>query len=363
MTIKSKNKSIIDSKAMGADFCWSFGDGDAEACKLPRQDVRALFAEHGFDPMAIEDLDMSEALKRATCVHRGKDIIIKELKSPNKDTPRAFGIYVVRGVQGESGDNIECGARVRVRSATEAICLPPEGRQEIKECMDVGVDMVRLAHELCANVVNRDVSQAILSVGARLGWISRRRNKGGVYYLHLVEAERFAALLKGIQAMTATRHRDEQFIPHITEQYDRPLTVDSWSGAAKDHYEAQVGQLVKDLDRVFVDGKMRESTMVDRADECDRILKEANKYAIFMKAALPDLETRLKKIRAAFTKAIKDGSDSIEKDIKDIEKLIGTHEPKKAKEVKVAEPVKEEKPKKQRKAKLEDVDFDLNFAK
>lgn len=366
MTNKPKNE-YIDPKAMGADFCWSFGDGDAEACKLPREIVRDLFSSLGFNPALIDELDVSEAMKRAMGIaHRGKNIVIKELKSPHKDTPKAFGIYQVQGVQGESGDNIVCGARVRVHGARNqpVICLPPEGRDEIPECMKVGDDMVRIVTELTSNVLNRDLSQAILAVGGKLGWISRRKNKGGVYYLHRTDAERFATLLKGIQGMTAHMPRDAQFIPHITEQYDRPLTIDSWSGAALDHYEAKVGQLVKDLDRVFAEGNMREKTLLMRADECDDILKEANKYAMFLKGSLQPLEARLKKIRSTFQKAVAEGSEAIEKDLKAIEAMVGVYQPK-AKEAKSlkAEAAPTEGKKKGKKTKLAEEDFDLTFGK
>lgn len=349
--------NIIDSQAMGADFCWSFGDGDARACTLPREDVRAVFAENGFDPSLIEDMDAAEAIRRAkNVVPKTKHIKIIQMDRPNSDTPRAFGIYQVTPIEGESGDAIVCGARVRVHSGTSAICLPPADSDEIESCMDVGRKMVAIVADLCENVFNRDVSQALLAVGNKMGWLSRRRNKGGCYYLNRYSAERFAKLLKALERMTGASQRSSQFIPHITEQYNRPLTVESWSGAARDHYAAKVEDLVSNLDKLFVDGKMRDGTIEKNRDACDELLKEAISYKQFMKGQLNPLEDRLKAIKGAFSKALTEGNEAIESDLREIEKLVGIGITQKAPKP-VAKPVA-----KARKVELKVDDFNVEFA-
>lgn len=348
--------NIIDEQAMGADFCWSFGDGDARACMLPRTDVRAVFVENGFDAALIDDMDAAEALRRAEkVVSKSKHIKVIQMDRPDKDTPRAFGIYQVTPQDGEQGDDIICGARVRVQSGMSAICLPPADCNQIEACMDVGQSMVKIVAELCDNVFNRDVSQALLTIGGKMGWLSRRRNKGGCYYLNRQNAERFARLLKSLQRMTSSYPRESQFIPHITEQYDKPLTVASWSGAAQDHYAAKVEGLVKNLDRMFVDGKMRNGTMEKHRDECDTLLKEARSYKQFLAGQLAPLQVRLQAIQAAFSKALADGNESIESDLRQIEKLVGIGITKKVKPVTTNTVVKVDV------EKLTASDFDLEF--
>ncbi len=350
--------NIIDTQAMGADFCWSFGDGDARACMLPREDVRAVFAENGFDHTLIEDMDAAEAIRRAEkVVSKTKHIKIIQMDRPDRDTPRAFGIYQVTPKEGESGDDIVCGARVRVQSGTSAICLPPASSDEIEACMVVGRSMVTIVSELCDNVFNRDVSEALIAVGHQLGWLSRRRNKGGCYYLNRYSAERFAKLLKALERMTAMNPRSGQFVPHITEQYDRPLTVASWSGAAQDHYAAKVSGLVSDLDKLFIGGKMRDGTIAKNRDACDALLKEAISYKRFMQGQLNPLEDRLHAIRDAFSKALVEGNEAIESDLRDIEKLVGIGIPKKAAPVPPVPPVLP-KP-----GRLEADDFDVFVGK
>lgn len=315
----------IDKDAMGADFCWSFGNGDARACMLPRQDVRQVFSDCGFDPSLIETMDASEAIIRAArLMSTRKRIIVKQMERPNRDTPRAFGVYWLTPRDGESGDDIVCGARVRVDSGESAVCMPPTDRDEIPLCMQVGDEMVRIVDELIRNVFNRDVSQALLAVGTKLGWLNRRRNKGGVYYLNRHSAERFSALLMRLKRMTNTRDPDEQFIPHITEQYAKPMTIESWSGAARDHYTSKTKRLVSELDRMFKDGKMRDATITARANECDALLVEAQQYKSFMRGELIPLEIRLKKIQGAFAKALAEGNEAVADDIREVERMMTT---------------------------------------
>lgn len=346
--------NIIDAQAMGADFCWSFGDGDARACMLPRQDVRNVFSENGFDPTLIEDVDAAEAIQRAAkVVSNPKHIKIIQMERPNKDTPRAVGIYLVIPRDGESGDDIVCGARVRVATGYSVVCLPPEDRDNISACMDIGESMVTIVNQLVNNVFNRDVSQALLAIGNKMGWLSRRRNKGGCYYLNRNNAERFAKLLKSLARMTNGMARDSQFIPHITEQYDRPLTVDSWSGAARDHYTGKTEALVKDLDRLFKDGKMRDSTMEANRDKCDAILAEAMQYQQFMKGQLNPLQDRLTKIRSAFSKALAEGNEAIQSDLVAIQAMMGNRAP--------VQPAPVQPAPKTTKPPLREEDFDLTF--
>ena len=354
--------NIIDPQAMGADFCWSFGNGHASACMLPREDVRAVFVENGFDPALIEDMDASEAIRRAErVVPKSKHIKIIQMDRPDKDTPRAFGIYQVTPVEGESGDAVVCGARVRVHTASSAVCLPPASSDEIEACMDAGRAMVSIVSDLCDHVYNRDLSQALIAVGHSMGWLSRRRNKGGCYYLNRENAERFAKLLKALERMTNTNPRAGQFIPHITEQYDRPLTVESWSGAAKDHYEAKVKGLVGDLDKLFVGGKMRDGTITKNRDACDALLKEAATYKRFMRGQLGPLEARLTAIRGAFSKALLEGNEAIESDLREIEKLVGIGIAKKPETAAMSTTAIAAK--KSKAAKLKANDFDVEFGR
>lgn len=304
----------IDNSAIGIEVSWSFGFGDAEAVSLPRADVRAAITSNGFSGKLIEDLAPNTALRKGLLLVKGrsKTIVIQELRRPNKDTPMSVGIYQVQPETGESGDNVVCGARVRVQGdAIEA--LPPEGRDWIPECETVANELARMANNLLTNVVNRDISDALTSIGWEHAWITRRRNSGGVYFMPSgPSAERFVSLLQDIQALTAGSARQYQFVPQIMEVYAKPLTLSMWSHSARDQYDAQVDELVVQLKKVSADST-RESTLEKRADDCDRLIAQAESHRLFLQEHVEVLSVELRRVQAEFRKKLEEARGEAQK--------------------------------------------------
>lgn len=319
-TTKS-NKSIIDAAAIGIEVSWSFGKGDADAVRLPRDNVRALFTDNGFTDYVGPKSEI-EALKHAADIARpGRGFIIRQLARPRKDTPIAFGIYSVNTVTGESGDNVDCGARVRFDGG-KAVCLPPDGKAAERGCMVIGERMAAFSNDLFSYVLNKDISDALLQVGYELNWIGRRRNKGGVYFLlaragepEAQRSERFVNLLHALRDLSESTPKTEQFNPEIIEVYPRPLANEMIAGSAKASFEYEVERLSKELDRMLADGNMREGTMEKRADECDAILSRAEQYRSWLQESTDELAEKLNTIRdqfrAAFDAAVAGTSSSI----------------------------------------------------
>jgi hypothetical protein len=317
----TNNKSIIDTAAVGIEVSWSFGKGDADAVRLPRGDVRALFGANGFTDYVGPKSEI-EALKHAADIARpGRGCIIRQLARPRKDTPIAFGICVVNAVTGESGDDVDCGARVRFDGG-KAVCLPPEGKAAERGCMIIGERMADLANDLFSFVLNKDISDALLQVGYELNWIGRRRNKGGVYFLlaragapEAQRSERFVNLVHALRDLSERTPSTEKFNPEIIEVYPRPLANEMIAGSAKASFDHEVERLSKELDRMLVDGKMREGTMEKRADECDAILSRAEQYRSWLQESTDELAGKLSairdKFRAAFEAAVAGTSSSI----------------------------------------------------
>jgi uncharacterized protein YukE len=298
-------KKLIDEKAIGIEVSWSFGDGNAESVTLNRQVVKNLFIEKGFGDL-IEDVSPSDALVRAArLAPRVRDYKVVEFKRPNKDTPRSFGVYYVTTEEGESGDKFICGARVRIEN-DQAVYMYPEEGLENTSCMDIAAKMANTANKLSTQVINSDISSALLSIGhSQVFWISRRRNNGGVYYIPNGRlAESFVSLLRAIANLTSNELRGRQFIPQIVEQYPRPLTMETWEGAAQDDFEAKVDKLISDLTKMNDEGKMRESTINKRIDECDSIIDQAIEYRIFLKDKVEIISEQLKKIQTDFRKGL-----------------------------------------------------------
>ena len=311
--------TLIDPSAIGVELSWSFGNGDAEAVTMPRTTLAELLLKHGFDPKLVEDVSEDLALRKATHTVKGrsKTIVIQELRRPNRDTPRAFGIYRVTGREGESGDNVRMGARVRC-AAQHVVCLPPEGEDQHvfrdTDCERVGNELARIANSLIDNVINSGISGILVDIGwHQLGWISRRRNSGGVYFASTSdETERFVALLQDIALRSEERAVDKRhpdiyhFIPEVMEVYPKPLTMGMWKHSAQAQYEQQTDQLLKDLHKMQgKDGdKMRETTVQARADECDRLIKLAEGHRLFLEGAVDSITTALTEVRDGFQKRI-----------------------------------------------------------
>lgn len=298
---------LIDSDAIGVEVSWSFGNGDAEAVTISRENVRVLLAERGFDPALVDELNEDQALRKAAHAVKGrsKELVIQELRRPNKDTPRAFGVYQVIGRDGETGDDLTMRARARCE-AGRIRCLPPEGATgyEDERCRKVGEEIARIANSLLDNVVNRDISDLLTEIGwSELWWITRRRNSGGVYYVPAGQgAERFVELLHGLESVSKAMSDSPSrwFCPEVMEVYPKPLTMRLWSGAARNQYAAQVDKLMGELRAMRQDGKMGDRTMQARADECDRLMRAAEAHSEFLADAAAGIAAELAGIRDGF---------------------------------------------------------------
>lgn len=318
---------LIDPDAIGVEVSWSFGCGDADAVRLPRDVVINVLGECdlGGADLYIPEKDSGDALKHAAKICRpGKHHIVRELERPRKDTPRAIGVYKVAAVEGESGDDVTCGARVRCEP--RAVCLAPEGGAADDGCMRIGQRVADAANDLLDNAYNKDLSEMLLAIGDDLNWISRRRNKGGVYFVlarteyERMMAERFVRLLKGLEALSALEDC-EQFRAEIVEVYPKPLAMGTITEAARSSFEASIDRMTRELDRMTADGKMRETTIGRRADECDELIRRAEQYRFFLEGAVDKLAGRLGKIRDRFSAELSEAAESAKADINAIDDI------------------------------------------
>jgi hypothetical protein len=323
---EQKNETLIDTDAIGVEVSWSFGGGTADAVKVPRGRVNEALCQRGFD--SLPDKDESDALKHAARISRpGRAHIVRELARPNKDTPIAIGVYRVDEVEGEGGDEVGCGARVRFENGS-AVCLAPEGKLADPGCMDIGQRIAVTANELAHTAYNKDLSDHLLSVGYRLNWISRRQNKGGVYFLlarqNTVEsarAERFVALLRDLSNISRATRNSERFNCEAIEVYPKPLANETITGAAKSSFQAEVDRLAKELDRMLTAGNMRESTAGKRADECDEIIQRAEQYREWLKESTDVLAGRLTTIRDRFRSAFDKAAEGAQQELAAIDQI------------------------------------------
>lgn len=264
---------------LGAAVSWDFGDGDACAVMVPRTAVRRALAENGFDDKLIEDLDAGECIRRAKRLVPRSGHVVKEMPRHKKDSPIVVGIYKHEARDGEVGDEFPPGARVRVNSITgRAECFPPEGGSFIESCRERGEAMANIANEMLTNVINKDVSQALLRTVFSAGAFKERFNKGGTYYIPAGEqAQRFVQLLDDIAKLTAGNIFAERFHPHVTIQFAEPCTEASWRNSAAYSLEKELNGLMKDLTKIKKDG-MRTSSIEGRAEQLESLLGRAKMY-------------------------------------------------------------------------------------
>lgn len=322
---------------LGVEVSWSFGDGEARAVQLPRGAVVEVFHRHGFAYIdghgeALEQPDAADTLRKAKRLIRS-DVVVRQLQRPNRDTPLSLGVYRVDAVEGERGDNFVAGCRVRVDPYSgAAVALPPEGAAGDDLCMRRGEEMAKIANEWLHTVHNIDISNALCSIGAHLGWFTRRRNKGGVYYILAERCDAFIAVLDDLEALTEGQPDRHRFFPSVTEQYAAPNAVKAWKRESEHSLEERLRELKQDLARAET-GTMREGTMLARLDECDELVARAELYRGLLAKASDDIAARVRKVKESFNAAL--NADVNESLSQEIEKATEQKEEKRTKRTRV----------------------------
>lgn len=302
-------------KVLGAAVSWDFGDGDCDAVQLPRDNVRQAFADNGFDPALIIDPDPAECMRRSRAqFYKKGGHVVREIPKKHKDSPIVFGIYLRDAQEGEGGDKFLPGARMRVNHDTgRVVCLAPEGGDFIASCKEVGDRFTERANMLLNNVVNKDVSDALLRCAFQCGAFKERFNKGGTYYLPTSDnAKRFIRLLDALAALTQGKPFAEQFHPHVTVQFAEPCTEATWQNSAAYSMEKELQGLMKDLAKIKKDG-MRTSSIEARADQVKGLLDRAKMYASILGDVQKELVKGIKHAEQEYG-AVLNGSSGLQMD-------------------------------------------------
>jgi hypothetical protein len=301
----------IDEYAIGIEVSWPVGFGDSEAVTVSREAVRQAVRDNGFPADLVDNPMPATALRKALQLVKGrsKKIVVQEIRRPNRDTPMSIGVYQVQPSGDESGDNVVCGARARVQPGGHVQALSPEGGMPIPECTVVAQELARIANTLVDRMVNREISDILTRIGWDFGWITRRRNSGGVYFIAAgLAAERFVGLLQDLQALTEGDEPEHRFIPQIMEVYAKPLTMAMWAHSASDQFDSEVADLVEQLKKITVDST-RDSTIERRAEDCDRLIAKAENHRLFLQDRVETLTSEIRKIQAGFAKKLREARE------------------------------------------------------
>lgn len=313
---------LIDSAAVGVEVSWSFGDGASDAVTLPRADVIAAFARHGFGPEAPPaSIEVDEALCNVRRLGTGvQNVAVRELAKPHKDTPRCVGVYVrrsiVQGAASEVGDGWELVARVRKSDALGSdpvCCLPAEGSDVFpldplgKRGAAEGHRLAALANSMLQEVHNGDISRSLVAAAYTSRAVSRRPGGGGVYMVFNGDrAESYVQLLRELTRMTEGRDTSKRFAMQAQEVYAKPLTAESWAASTEAQLAAESHRLLADLESLVARGVMREKTMQARGSEADEACALAEAARVFLGDKATELQAMFTKVSEAFKAASKE---------------------------------------------------------
>jgi hypothetical protein len=271
---------------------------NAERIDVPRSSARGVFTGAGFAPALIGDLASASALTRAVSeVPRPKGIVVQPFARPKGDTAAAFGVYMVEGRDDESGDPHTLGARVRVDRATgQLVALPPEGATTgIKTAMDVAEVIATRAEHLRSHCETGDISAAMVAAIKTLSGVPLRR-WGGFYLLPPTSCRPWVSLKPGLETLG---------VEVITmELYDAPGAMATASAAAKGALEADLAELLSDLEKAAKDG-MQQSAVHRRVATCDQLVAKAELYRGVLAGITDQITARSLHLQAEFKKHIK----------------------------------------------------------
>jgi len=305
-TIKQaqQNVAVAGGKHIGNLISWN-----AEKIDVARVGARGVFTGAGFGAQLIGELAASSALTRAVGeVSRPKGLIVQAFARPKGDTAAAFGIYVVNGRDDESGDEHTCGARVRVDRATgQIVALPPEGSTGIKVALDLAEQITARAEHLRTHCETGDITNAMVSAIKALSGVPLRK-WGGFYLLPPTSCRRWLALKPGLESLG---------VEVITmELYDAPGAMATASAAASGALEADIAELLTDLDKVSKTG-MRQDAINRRVTTCDELVAKAELYRGVLSGLTDRISARVLQLQQEFKKHIKDDSPSFTVPVRD----------------------------------------------
>lgn len=274
---------------------------DAERIRIPRADLRAVFAAEGFEDHVVSEVSPQTALSRAAGKPVPRDIIIETFVRPNKDTPHAIGIYLKTPGQDESGDTFVCGARVRVAADT-VLALSPENGQSEPKCFEIAERIAKDARELITYAETTDVTSAAVSVltNALSGVAMRKR--GGVYFL------------RPSSGVTWQRLADK-LLPFGFVDLSYPIADDQRTTKATGHMvkaslESDLAVLRKELGDL--NDKTRESTIERRVADCDALVAKSELYADILGGWLEQLRGDTAALQEKFKKRLDADADAFD---------------------------------------------------
>ena len=267
---RAAHESAIASGAVDIGFQVNY---DADSISILRTDLKAIFESEGYAGYVHDKMEPVAALARAKGDPLPKGFKVLQFARPNADTPVSYGIYHQTSLDGESGDRIDCGARVRLDKATgQIVALPPDGCAPHAECMEIAGRIAAAANKLINYAETVDVTTSAKNVvmGAMHGMAMCSR--GGVYFIRPAYRDAWFRL--------ADKLKPYGFYNvgiGISGGVSGGQNLDAAKHFVKKGLESKLTEL---RDRIAkFDDKTRDSNVKLKLEDCESISGEAELYA------------------------------------------------------------------------------------
>ncbi len=266
---------------------------NATRVDVPRQQAREIFATEALAEL-IPELDPATALSRAVAeVRKPPGILVRPFAQPT-GTAMSFGVYVQRAGHGETGDAYICGARCRVDEHGLVVAAAPEGGNAVAGAAAHAEAVVVHARHLVDHCETRDLSSAMVAAVKALSGVALR-DRGGFYLLPPFTCARWDRLRRLLEPIGIE--------PIRIEMHDAPDNINTARAAAQGALEADVSQLMADLERARTEG-MRQHALTRRVELCKELAAKAELYRGVLAGIADQIATRVAGLQDEFRRHI-----------------------------------------------------------
>jgi hypothetical protein len=264
---------------------------NTDRINVSRVDARRVFDLIGLGAL-VPDVDPATMLSRAAGeVRRPDGIVVRPFAQPNKDTPAAFGVYQVKARAGEAGDDYVYGARCRVNLKTGlVVALPPEGVPVVDAALTHAETVAGRANRLLTHCETKDLSAALVGTVKALSGVPLR-DKGGFYLLPPTSCSTWVRIEPELELIGVH--------PIRIEMHDAPSNVSVAKTAAASALEADLQELMADLDKAAADG-MRRGALERRVAFCKELKAKAELYRGVLSGITDKINARVDTLERSF---------------------------------------------------------------
>lgn len=277
--------------AAGGNHIGDLISWNSERIDVTRVAARELFLSVGLAHL-IPEMDPATALSRAAAeVKRPPGLLVRPFARPKGDTSAAVGIYVQNSRDGEAGDEYVCGARCRVERATDhVVALPPDGASPIDSALAHAEAMASHANHLVTHCETKDLSLAMVGTAKALSGVPLR-DRGGFYLLPPASCSTWTKLMPGLERLGAR--------PIRIQMHDAPENVAVAKAAAQGALEADIAELLRDLDRAASEG-MRQRALSRRVQICQELSSKAELYRGVLAGVADKITAKVQELEQRF---------------------------------------------------------------